>query len=181
MSHLKPIVTSRRPRKLRSGLSAYIQGPRGLIHQHSHTNKLFPRVPSYWQHPKKALEGGGSEIHALRRLIPRTPSTWSTAQNKKLCSARWQAGCLSECLSVCLFLKLVSYGAKSKKRRQTKHTIQDSDSLLQRWVVGRGQSPQRTRATSKHIKHFLEILKRPEARAMAQKVTIRYSQEYPAK
>lgn len=47
VSHLKPIVTSHRPRKLRSGPSARIRGPRGLIHQHSHTNKLFLRVPSY--------------------------------------------------------------------------------------------------------------------------------------
>lgn len=100
VSHLKPIVTSRRPRKLRSGPAACIQGPRGLTHRHSHTNKLFLRVPSYRQHPKKALEGRGSEIgHSLRNHIPRALSTWPTAQNKRLYSVFVPDGRLSVCLS----------------------------------------------------------------------------------
>lgn len=47
VSHLKPIVTRHRPRKLRPGPQACAQSPSGIVRQHSHTNELFLQAPSY--------------------------------------------------------------------------------------------------------------------------------------
>lgn len=147
VSHWKPIVTRHRPRKLRPGPQACTQSPRGIVHQHCHTNKLFPQEPTYWER-SKALERGVSEsIQAPLSLVPRPLSTWQLLGTR----GSAQAWCLSV---LCL-----SQGAKVERRKHTKHGLQNSDSLLKWWLVGakvhNAQEPLKY-----NPRYFVDMLKR---------------------